>query len=300
MSLRYSGGIVSNLRNGYNSAPTTVEYLIVAGGGGGGTTYAGSQNGGGGGAGGVLNGGSYAITPGVAITVTVGAGGTAQTYVYTPATNGANSVFGSLTAVYGGRGGGYSAEGSNGGSGGGSSDNTPRGLGVAGQGNAGGTGSSGGSNGGGGGGAAAPGQQANGSAYPGGDGGAGVCSLITGAPVFYGGGGGGTGQSSTDALRHPSRPRARGGAGGGGIAGFYVATAQNTLVGQAGAPNTGGGGGATWVNFEGASGRGGSGVVIIRYPSYLAPATSTTGSPETYVVANWRVYRWVASGSITF
>jgi hypothetical protein len=45
---------------------------------------------------------------------------------------------------------------------------------------------------------------------------------------------------------------------------------------------------------------GGSGIVVIRYPSYLAPATSTTGSPETYVTGFWRVYRFVASGTITF
>jgi hypothetical protein len=45
---------------------------------------------------------------------------------------------------------------------------------------------------------------------------------------------------------------------------------------------------------------GGSGIVIIRYPSYLAPATSTTGSPEMVVTGAWRVYTFVASGTITF
>jgi hypothetical protein len=60
----------------------------------------------------------------------------------------------------------------------------------------------------------------------------------------------------------------------------------------------GGGGGATSAVSRG--GGGGSGVVILRYPSYLAPATSTTGSPETYVTGPWRVYRFVASGTITF
>jgi hypothetical protein len=48
------------------------------------------------------------------------------------------------------------------------------------------------------------------------------------------------------------------------------------------------------------SGAGGSGVVIIRYPSYLAPATSTTGSPKMNVTGGWRVYTFVASGTITF
>jgi hypothetical protein len=47
-------------------------------------------------------------------------------------------------------------------------------------------------------------------------------------------------------------------------------------------------------------GAGGSGIVILRYPSYLAPATSTTGSPETYTTGGWRVYKFVASGTITF
>jgi hypothetical protein len=39
---------------------------------------------------------------------------------------------------------------------------------------------------------------------------------------------------------------------------------------------------------------------VIRYPSYLAPATSTTGSPQTYIAGSWRVYVWVSSGTITF
>ena len=66
--------------------------------------------------------------------------------------------------------------------------------------------------------------------------------------------------------------------------------------GGAGGARTGGGG----ANAISAGGAGGSGIVIIRYPSYLAPATSTTGSPETYVTGGWRVYRFVASGTITF
>jgi hypothetical protein len=63
-------------------------------------------------------------------------------------------------------------------------------------------------------------------------------------------------------------------------------------------PNTGGGGGGAWQYAGG--GAGGSGIVVIRYPSYLAPATSTTGSPQTYIAGTWRVYVFVASGTITF
>jgi len=70
----------------------------------------------------------------------------------------------------------------------------------------------------------------------------------------------------------------------------------------AGLTNTGGGGGGvgTVLGVSLNGGTGGSGIVILRYPSYLAPATSTTGSPETYVTGGWRVYKFVASGTITF
>jgi hypothetical protein len=61
--------------------------------------------------------------------------------------------------------------------------------------------------------------------------------------------------------------------------------------------NTGGGGGSTQ---EGWAGAGGSGIVVIRYPSYQVPAASTTGGPEMYVAGAWRVYKFVASGTITF
>jgi hypothetical protein len=63
--------------------------------------------------------------------------------------------------------------------------------------------------------------------------------------------------------------------------------------------NSGSGGGGD-SNGAGGGGTGGSGVIVLRYPSYLAPARTTTGSPESYVTGGWRVYRWVASGSITF
>jgi hypothetical protein len=63
--------------------------------------------------------------------------------------------------------------------------------------------------------------------------------------------------------------------------------------------NTGGGGGGVAYGSS-TIGLGGSGIVVIRYPSYLAPATSTTGSPQTYVTGSWRVYVFNASGTITF
>jgi hypothetical protein len=73
-------------------------------------------------------------------------------------------------------------------------------------------------------------------------------------------------------------------------------------AGTSGVANTGSGGGGGGGNntIRLASGSGGSGIVILRYPSYLAPATSTTGSPEMVVTGGWRVYTFVASGTITF
>jgi hypothetical protein len=49
-------------------------------------------------------------------------------------------------------------------------------------------------------------------------------------------------------------------------------------------------------------GSGGSGVVIIAYPSSFPAATSTTGSPTVSTVsrAGYRVYTFTGSGSITF
>ncbi len=69
------------------SGAPTVEYLVVAGGGGGGNSI--DRTGGGGGAGGVLSGSSFGVTV-QGYTVTVGAGGAANTA-------GSNSVFATLT-----------------------------------------------------------------------------------------------------------------------------------------------------------------------------------------------------------
>jgi hypothetical protein len=45
---------------------------------------------------------------------------------------------------------------------------------------------------------------------------------------------------------------------------------------------------------------GGSGIVIIRYPSNQFTAKATTGSPLTYITGPWRVYVFNSSGTITF
>jgi hypothetical protein len=48
------------------------------------------------------------------------------------------------------------------------------------------------------------------------------------------------------------------------------------------------------------SGAGGSGIVIIRYPSSLLPPTSTTGSPQINYSDGFQIYSFTSSGTITF
>ena len=57
----------------------------------------------------------------------------------------------------------------------------------------------------------------------------------------------------------------------------------------------GGGGGQNWYG-----GTGGSGIVIIRYPTIYKLATSTTGSPTQTTANGYYIYTFTASGSITF
>jgi hypothetical protein len=238
---------------------TNVEVMVVAGGGAGGLGI-----GGGGGAGGLVYSSSFTITPLTSIQVIVGAGGIVNGgTAATSATNGENTVFGSIVSIGGGRGDGYfgsAPAGSGGSGGGGGNGNATPGSGSLGQGANGGSGSA--NNSGGGGGASqagfdynaatTPGQGGSGSYYP-------QFTAIGGSPAgwFAGGGGGyvgGTGRA--------------GGNGGGGIGG------SGFNLGTAGTTNTGGGGGGGGTG--GASGgSGGSGIVIV---SYDLPTTPLTGS----------------------
>ena len=113
---------------------------------------------------------------------------------------------------------------------------------------------------------------------------AGIASSITGSVVVYSGGGGGSSNSSTGA--------AVGGVGGGG-------NGATGSTGSNGSANTGGGGGAAYAQGN-ASGSGGSGIVIIRYPSSYKLAVSTTGSPTQTTANGYIVYTFTSSGSITF
>jgi hypothetical protein len=238
----------------------TCDVLVVAGGGGTPNTGGGGTNvAGGAGAGGLVYQASRSIAS--SFTVTVGGGGAINA-------NGNDSIFDTITANGGGKGGTELAFPGNGGSGGGStwaaSYNT---AGTATQGNSGGGtgyGFAGGTNtvgagsgnypSGGGGGAGAVGGAGSG-ATKGGDGGIGRAYSITGSSTYYAGGGGGSSWITATV-------KSDGGLGGGGQGGC---NSGGLNVGTSGTANTGGGAGAS--TGGGAGQTGGSGVVIIRYPA---------------------------------
>lgn len=244
-----------------------IDYLVVGGGGGGGY-----DNGGGGGGGGLRSsvdatggGGSaeskFMAAQAVNYSVSVGIGGrgTSDTLGTTVVSSGGSSSFASITALGGGRG-GISSDGGNGisgGSGGGAKRLSAGGPGTSGQGFAGG-GSGNGYAGAGGGGAGAAGQAATTS--KGGNGGNGVAISITGSSVYYAGGGGGGYENSNQ------NNGGTGGLGGGGNGGAR----GGTYLGGNGTDGLGGGGGGTeYLNGSSSTeaGKGGSGIVILRYPA---------------------------------
>jgi len=275
---------------------TEVEVLVVAGGGGGGygESNVNGGGGGGGGAGGVIYSNSQSITPGSAITVTVGAGGAVLANSGSAGNNGANSVFGSLTAIGGGAGGGGDFEGSNagatGGSGGGAGGDGTYGpsifsAGTSGQGFAGGA-RNGSTNraAAGGGGAGGAGSSATALANGTGKGGAGGPGLgynISGTFTYYAGGGGG-GASNNFAS---GVVNSDGGVGGGGSGGGASGPSNGTA-------NTGGGGGGGYGSNAGA---GGSGIVIVRYPGPQKAIGGTVTSNNGYTI-----HTFTTVGSTTF
>lgn len=282
---------LANYYNAMNFVPATaaISTLVVGGGAGGGNS-SGNSAGGGGGAGGVKTG-IAAIQTGVGYSVTIGAGGSANT-------NGSASVLSggsisTVTADGGGAGGngvsGSGANGAAGASGGGAGAQTNAaggagGAGTVGEGNNGGnaTGSLTIQGGAGGGGAGAIGSDRTNSSGIGGGGagGAGVSNSISGSAVFYGGGGGGNCNNAGGG------GQGVGGNGGGGAGG------QNT-TGTAGTANTGGGGGGGNVG-----GGGGSGIVIISVPTGTLNVGATTGGTHTSSGGN-DIWTFTASGTWT-
>ena len=101
----------------------------------------------------------------------------------------------------------------------------------------------------------------------------------------YAGGGGGAVVASSGGII------GQGGMGGGG-AGAGSGNGIN------GGTNTGGGGGSNYGSTG--NGLGGSGVVILAYPSTFPTAASTTGSPTVTTTGGYRVYTFTGGGTITF
>jgi hypothetical protein len=165
----------------------------------------------------------------------------------------------------------------------------------------------------------------------GGDGGIGVGSAINPSPGvgtpgpcgslrYFGGGGGGGAQGSYD-----SKPPIRagiGGYGGGGCASacrggppnpWYPRTANapghTGVNGEAGTANTGGGGGAGGKDTGvgpvpgpglGAAGNGGSGVVILRYPTAVTGSVTGSCNAITCAPGSTKVATFKNTGTITF
>lgn len=268
-----------------------VEVLVVAGGGSGGT------GGGGGGAGGLVYNPKYAVTPGSAITVSVGGGGSPVSTWGAAGNLGQNSVFGNITAIGGGAGlhrAGLSSSGT-GGSGGGDAGGSGVTLSnaTAGQGFPGGNSPKNGTTleepGGGGGGAGGAGENAKTptasdgptvQATEAGAGGPGKAFDISGTYTFYAGGGGGSNRNGV------GKP---GGVGGGGAGGASPVAGTN---------GTGGGGGGTGYSGYsggGTSAAGGSGIVIVRYPG---PRKAIGGTVS--FVNGYTIHTYNSVGSFTF
>lgn len=293
----------------------TINFLVVAGGGGAGSGFAlsGSPGGGAGGfrtSAGTSGGGAGAenaleLSPNVAYSLTIGAGGAGALQNGTYAvTNGSNTTFSSITSIGGGRSAHWGVgvgkiPGSNGGSGGGgygSESSEIAGSGTANQGYSGGSTNIG--NGfataGGGGAGGAGGNATSSSGQPGGNGGVGVDSNITGSTIGYAGGGGGSSY-------YGSAGTASHGGGEGGRGSFT----NSTSSGKNGTANRGGGGGGgsggedPWYK----GGNGGSGVVVIKIPDSKS-ASFTAGVSQTMSQSGgFKIYTVTAAGindTVTF
>lgn len=274
--------------------PVLVEYLVIAGGGGGGPSVSDNRSGGGGAGGyrssvigessgrGASAESRFPATVGTGYSVEIGAGGAGV--AAGGATNGNNSILGSITSLGGGHPGGLKnppawQSPTNGGSGGGSNEAyTTGGTGTTGQGYDGGNNNGGAYNAGGGGGGAG-GNGGNGSdSSVGGNGGVGVTSAITGTNVGRAGGGGASASSVA------------GSATDGGGAGSVSQDGANGTI------NTGGGAGGGNRN----GGSGGSGVIILKYEdSYsLAVGPGLVHETDSSSVAGYKITTFT-SGSDT-
>jgi hypothetical protein len=328
MSIKITGsGVNINLTGGFSSkninqkkippitqGVTGVELLLVGGGGGAGCRHAGGAAGGG-----MLAGPAVTMTlaTGIPYTLTIGAGGAKSNQNGPMGTNGGNtSIAGFFTASGGGLGGQYqdsltnglygtpannsSMNGYPGGSGGGSGGhNSSRDAGIGngagsplGTGFPGGTGSGGPDWAGGGGGGAGGAGQNNPSNPTGGNGGLAAPNNITGSWVWYAGGGGGGGNP--------------GGLGGGTSISAQKGGATDGVGsgGSQGISNTGGGAGGARDTGGNNGNNGGSGILIMAYPTAFSNLTVSGGlsfSVDFAGRANYKVYSFTAgTGTITY
>ena len=275
-----TGGSITYAADGYTyhaftssgtftpSSNLVADILVLAGGGGGGAGV-----GGGGGAGGIVSYTGQSLSNGTGYSTIIGSGGAGFNGSGGIGTQGGSSTFGSLSSAIGGGYGAYTSTptGGNGGSGGGGADATGTGgSSTSGQGNNGGNNTIG-TTGAGGGGAGGTGFSATvgTSGGNGGNGGVGTNAYVqwlnaTGLGVngYIAGGGGGGGHSTSSTLNSGGT----GGLGGGGTGGNYSNSTSARAVPTVGQANTGsGGGGDGW--FAQAGKAGGSGLIIVRYPS---------------------------------
>jgi hypothetical protein len=243
------------------SQSVAITYLLVAGGGGGAGAITSISNGGGGGAGGYVAS-TDNMTASVSYALQVGGGGAGGSATLGTVGTNTNLAVASTTIIANGGGAGGTSNGGNGGSGGGGaatnlSGSTTGGTGSQGE-NGGGALASGNYYSGGGGGHSTAG---SGSGVKG-NGGNGTANTITGASVTYAGGGGG---GSNDVSTNP----ATGGTGGGGNGGAGVPSSTYTPA-TAGTDGLGGGGGGGGQGANANVGfKGGAGIVIVRFPSFI-------------------------------
>lgn len=273
--VQYYGNTTDFSFNVTNQFPSQIEYLIIGGGGTGAKGTGSVTYGGGGGAGQVLSG-TFSILPNTNYTLRVGSGGVmdpngasstpvagGNTVYYNLSIGGVNTTAFGLTAIGGG-----------GGNGGTNTVTTwnPAGTsgvgGISGNGFLGGLNAANGVNGtnpaGGGGGASDYGKPPN-TNWPN-SGGYGIASAISGTYTGYAAGGGGGGDagvtvaSSFQGGTTPAGVIIGGNGGGSGAA---------SLVPTAGTANTGSGGGGMRADDIGAGGGGGTGIIILKFPSYV-------------------------------
>lgn len=285
----YLGSLIKN----FGVPSSTAKVLVVGGGGSGGNLS------GGGGAGGYQYDATHPITAG-SYTIVVGDGGVGQSVIQGGGLPGLASFFdyggAGVIRGNGGGAGGRSLVGSfsDGGSGGGQPS-----VGCS-NGSDAGIGSQGGNGGtflcaapspsGGGGGAGGNGGNASGGHIIGG-GGTGTNNSITGVSVCYAGGGSGGGQKNNGAVVGDLTAPVAGCGGGNG-------TIDDTTAGAGTNGQGGGGGGAGYDVSGGTGGHGGSGVVIIAFPTseFTATGGDSTGTDGTLT---WVRFTTVGTTTLT-